>query len=91
MWLEALFRAPEMPLSTPGPSTEWATSTAVSSLLKVHAVAPKLLATTSATLLALGMSSIASARTCLISSPVLIFTGHFSWHMPSAAQVALPS
>ncbi len=31
-----------------------------------------------------------SARMLLISSPVLIFTGHFSWHMPSAAQVASP-
>ncbi len=24
-------------------------------------------------------------------SPVLILTGHFSWHMPSAAQVCSPS
>jgi len=32
--------------------------------------------------------SSASWRSVLMSSPVLILTGHFSWHMPSAAQVA---
>ena len=31
-----------------------------------------------------------SWRMCLMSSPVLIFTGHFTWHMPSAAQVSSP-
>ena len=36
------------------------------------------------------MSFICSARMDLISSPVLILTGHFSWHMPSAAHVASP-
>ena len=31
-----------------------------------------------------------SWRMCLMSSPVLIFTGHFTWHMPSAAHVSSP-
>lgn len=31
-----------------------------------------------------------SWRMCLMSSPVLIFTGHFTWHIPSAAHVSSP-
>lgn len=33
-------------------------------------------------------SAISSLRSCLTSSPVLILTGHFSWHMPSAHRAA---
>lgn len=40
---------------------------------------------TMATPLARGISAISSLRSCFTSSPVLILTGHFSWHMPSAA------
>ena len=36
------------------------------------------------------LALISSARMLLMSSPVLILTGHFSWHMPSAAHVASP-
>ena len=32
----------------------------------------------------------ASVRRALMSAPVLMPTGHFSWHMPSAAQVSMP-
>mmetsp|Transcript_14119 Transcript_14119/g.56275 ORF Transcript_14119/g.56275 Transcript_14119/m.56275 type:complete len:226 (+) Transcript_14119:1367-2044(+) len=32
-----------------------------------------------------------SSRIVLTSSPVLILTGHFSWHMPSAAHMSSPA
>ena len=35
-------------------------------------------------------SSYCCARSSLIISPVLILTGHLTWHMPSAAQVWEP-
>mmetsp|Transcript_29898 Transcript_29898/g.88503 ORF Transcript_29898/g.88503 Transcript_29898/m.88503 type:complete len:273 (+) Transcript_29898:1344-2162(+) len=38
-----------------------------------------------------GEDFMSSVRMCLMRSPVLIFTGHFSWHMPSAAHVSAPS
>ena len=46
---------------------------------------------TMATAEARGRAAMSSARSAFTSSPVLILTGHFSWHMPSAAQVSLAS
>mmetsp|Transcript_6483 Transcript_6483/g.19694 ORF Transcript_6483/g.19694 Transcript_6483/m.19694 type:complete len:226 (+) Transcript_6483:1115-1792(+) len=45
-----------------------------------------------ATVLAMGEATRSfSSRIVLTSSPVLILTGHFSWHMPSAAHMSRPA
>ena len=60
-----------------------------------HDTPPRLLDSqqplTMATLDARGMAAMSSLRSCFTNSPVLILTGHFSWHMPSAAHVSCPS
>ena len=89
---ETVFKAPEIDSSAEGPSTLLATSTRLRKGGTAAVTADMRLERPSATAAARGCASeTSSARSDLTSSPVLILTGHFSWHMPSAAHISLPA
>ena len=88
---ETLFRAAEIDAMAEGPSTFRATSTRLRKGGTTVVIAPMRFERASAAAAALGCEEeTSSARSDLTSSPVLILTGHFSWHIPSAAHISFP-
>ena len=84
-------RADDTDLSTPLPRTPWKVLTMFRNEGTTPLTVPKFLARKLAPEFAVPWFLSSRSRIDLMSSPVLIPTGHFTWHMPSAAQVLLPS
>ena len=87
----APFSAPETARKTPPPRSECAKLTTLRNGGTALANALKLFASAFAPRVAVVCFLSSRSRRLLMSSPVLMPTGHFTWHMPSAAHVASPS
>mmetsp|Transcript_4498 Transcript_4498/g.15944 ORF Transcript_4498/g.15944 Transcript_4498/m.15944 type:complete len:437 (-) Transcript_4498:1063-2373(-) len=88
---ETLFNAPETLFSTPPPRTPCAADTRFRNVGTTLWNVAKFLASALAPDVAVDCFFRSRSRIDLTSSPVLMPTGHFTWHMPSAAHVASPS
>lgn len=85
-----LFKAEEMVARGQEPRIEWKNDTVLRRCGTPQVKYWKLSAVRWASVFADFHSARVSARMDLMRSPVLILTGHFSWHIPSAAHVASP-
>ena len=83
--------APDTDLSTPPPRIPWKVLTMFRNEGTTALTAPKFFARKLAPEFAVPWFLSSRSRMDLMSSPVLMPTGHLTWHMPSAAQVLLPS